>query len=189
MFNFLGLFSFCSTCWQTPPQPLAAFPVPAPEQLNVTGKKENHTIMLIGPTLIHEHGLHIRSQLCLAILPHFTRLFSPQLPNAAVSLLSPSQAIVPVLTLSRWPCSLFRRENRKDPLQSSHDQVYHLSRVCTRVSALRLVSLRYDLRANLMFRIPSSVSYLRILLLWWMIFHVYFFPFLLKHFYQHINMQ
>lgn len=88
-------------CWQSPSQALAAFPVPAPEQLKVAGKNENLTIMLIGPTLIHERGPHIRPQLCLAILPHFTSLFSPQLPNVAVSLLSPSQAIVSVLSLGR----------------------------------------------------------------------------------------
>ena len=59
--------------------------------------------------------------------------------------------------LSDGALLLFHRENRKEPFQSLHNQVCHLSRVCTKFSALCLLTLRSHLRANLMPRTPSSV--------------------------------
>ena len=95
-----------------------------------------------------------RAQLCPAILPHFSSRFSPRLPDTAVCLLSPAQATLhPSQTTSR---SYFTKKIGKT-LFSLCPTKSVTSAVCTKFSALFLLTLRSRLRANLMPGTPSSV--------------------------------
>lgn len=130
------------------------FPVLAPEQLNVAETKRNFTIMLLGPALIHGHEPHASSAAPGSSAAFLWLVLAPPPRHGCVSS-QPCSSHPPPLSDSAL--LLFHQENRKEPFQSLHDQVCHLSRVCTKFSALCLLTLRSHLRANLMPRTPSSV--------------------------------